>query len=181
MQGNIAALSRIRDGFIKRAIATIKHSGCPNKRTPSACKNRATRTPVVHDELFGKVPGRRAATSVRRHGRCPTERRQDRTVPGCLDTQVRKQRCTRSATCAALDPDPAFPLIGPKAWMQSMTSTRRPEYPRGNPDAVYALPAPDFSESPGDEIDVRALLGTLLDHRRLIFVVTGICFLLALA
>lgn len=38
-----------------------------------------------------------------------------------------------------------------------------------------------FDPAPGDEIDLRALLGTLLDHRRMIITVTLACFVLGLA
>lgn len=62
-----------------------------------------------------------------------------------------------------------------------MTPTKRLEYPRRTFNDVYALPPPPSSEHSGDEIDLRALLGTLSDHRRLIIVVTGLCFLLGLA
>ncbi|WHZ20040.1 MAG: Tyrosine-protein kinase [Rhodanobacteraceae bacterium] len=65
--------------------------------------------------------------------------------------------------------------------MHRMTSTRRLEYPRGAFNEVYALPPPLSTDRGGDEIDLRALLGTLLDHRRLILTVTGLCFVLALA
>lgn len=62
-----------------------------------------------------------------------------------------------------------------------MTSTRRPEYPRNEYNQVYALPPPMPADGAGDEIDLRALLGTLLDHRRPILLVTGLCFVVALA
>lgn len=62
-----------------------------------------------------------------------------------------------------------------------MTSTRRLEYPRGAFDDGYALLPPHLTDRGGDEIDLRALLGTLLAHKRLILTVTGLCFVLALA
>lgn len=61
-----------------------------------------------------------------------------------------------------------------------MTSTRRLEYQRGAFNDVYALPPPSSFERGSDEIDLRALLRTLLDNKRLIISVTAACFLLAL-
>jgi len=37
-----------------------------------------------------------------------------------------------------------------------------------------------FDTRPEDELDLRALLGTLLDHKRLIIGITAACFVLAL-
>ncbi|MGH8124899.1 MAG: GNVR domain-containing protein, partial [Rhodanobacteraceae bacterium] len=67
-----------------------------------------------------------------------------------------------------------------------MTHTRRLEHPHRGPRQhavidAYALPPPTPESSSGDEIDLRALLGTLIDHKRLIITVTAIFFLLGLA
>ncbi|HET9818793.1 MAG TPA: polysaccharide biosynthesis tyrosine autokinase [Rhodanobacteraceae bacterium] len=61
-----------------------------------------------------------------------------------------------------------------------MTPTRRLEYPQNTLIDAPALPPP-AAEPSGDEIDVRAMLGTLIDHKRLIITVTAIFFLLGLA
>jgi tyrosine-protein kinase Etk/Wzc len=61
-----------------------------------------------------------------------------------------------------------------------MTPTRRLEHPQNALMDASPLPPPAAGPS-GDEIDVRAMLGTLLDHKRLIVTVTAIFFLLGLA
>ena len=58
-----------------------------------------------------------------------------------------------------------------------MTPTQRLEYSQPAFIDARALPI----EQNGDEIDLRALLGTLIDHKRFILTVTAIFFVLALA
>ncbi|HJR13074.1 MAG TPA: polysaccharide biosynthesis tyrosine autokinase [Rhodanobacteraceae bacterium] len=58
-----------------------------------------------------------------------------------------------------------------------MTPTQRLEYSQPAFIDARALP----TEQNGDEIDLRALLGTLIDHKRFILTVTAIFFVLALA
>lgn len=58
-----------------------------------------------------------------------------------------------------------------------MTPTQRLEYSRNAFIDARALPM----EQTGEEIDLRALLGTLIDHKRLIITVTAIFFVLGLA
>ncbi|HVX05096.1 MAG TPA: polysaccharide biosynthesis tyrosine autokinase [Rhodanobacteraceae bacterium] len=58
-----------------------------------------------------------------------------------------------------------------------MTPTQRLEYSRSAFIDARALPI----EQTGEEIDLRALLGTLIDHKRLILTVTAIFFVLGLA
>jgi tyrosine-protein kinase Etk/Wzc len=64
--------------------------------------------------------------------------------------------------------------------MHRMTPNKRLEYSRHTFNDVYALPPPFPSEKPSDEIDLRALLGTLYAHKRLVIVATSVCFLLGL-
>ena len=58
-----------------------------------------------------------------------------------------------------------------------MTPTQRLEYSQPAFIDARALPM----EQTGDEIDLRALLGTLIDHKRFIITVTAIFFVLGLA
>ncbi len=59
-----------------------------------------------------------------------------------------------------------------------MTPARQLGYSRHAADGPLSLPPP---EQHGDEIDLRALLGTLIDHKRMIIAITVIFFLLGAA